>query len=343
MSSSSAVTTFVAVAVAAGVAFTAACGQEARAPGPPVASGSGSAPATLPVAPPAAPPAAAPAGDITLQASVVRSVLELTLRNDGAAPATIATHITGGALASIDWLTLELEGPGGRRVLRFIDERDESVIVTAALAPGATTTVRADLVRWAIDDGRPLEPGHYNANLTCDASKETQGKRFVAVATTDLDIEAPGGECAKVGYKAPAGAALVLLGYQAATGRATAHVGLYNPGAVAVCVYSHVETHEVQNDWLTVLYADGGKYHHYSRVIHLDDARDKSYPASVLLGPGQTIWHTIDVDAWARRERNGAEPLPAGSLYTQARYDTSKETRVWAGRLVSASFELRVK
>src|SRR6185503_6263470 len=102
-----------------------------------------------------------------------------------------------------------------------------------------------------------------------------------------------------------------------AIGRATVDVGLYNVGDVAVCVYSHVATHELHYDWFTILYADGAKYHHGSRQIHLDDSREKSGPVSLLLGPGQTIWHTIDVDAWAKRDRNGNEPLPAGSLYTQ--------------------------
>jgi hypothetical protein len=157
-------------------------------------------------------------------------------------------------------------------------------------------------------------------------------------------VEPPRSEpCAVEGYEAPAGAALSLLARQATTGRATVDVGLHNAGDVAVCVFTHVETHEIQNDWLTIQYADGAKYHHASRVIRFDDARDKSAAVSALLGPGQTLWQSVDADQWALRSRNGKEPLPAGSLYAQAAWDSTKETRVWAGALLSAPFELVVK
>ncbi len=149
--------------------------------------------------------------------------------------------------------------------------------------------------------------------------------------------------CRRAGYKAPAGAKLALVGRQVAGGRALAAIGLSNTGTEAVCVYSFIATHEWQSDWLTIQYSDGGKYHHASRVIELDDSRDKSAPVSVLLGPGQTVWHTVDVDAWARRDRNGKEPLPAGSLYTQAAYDSTREHEVWSGKLLSEPFELLVK
>lgn len=130
---------------------------------------------------------------------------------------------------------------------------------------------------------------------------------------------------------------------QSASGRAIVQVALHNAGTEAVCVYSNIKTHELQNDWLTIRYADGDKYHHFSRTISLSDDRDKSYPVSLLLGPDQTLWYSIDLEQWAGRRRNGAEALPAGSVYAEAVLDASREDGVWSGQLTSESFELKVK
>jgi hypothetical protein len=51
------------------------------------------------------------------------------------------------------------------------------------------------------------------------------------------------------------------------------------------------------------------------------------------------IWQAVDVGAWARRTRNGAEPLSSGSLYAHAVYDTREMAGAWAGRLIT-QFEL---
>lgn len=312
---------------------SAACGQDARAPAP------------APRPPAAALDAAAPASAIALAASTDRAVLTLTLTNASGAPVEIASRLDDDARGQYDGLTVRLDDGHAVRTLRFVDDRDRTVVISKPLTPGAAATEVIELVPWAVraGNGAPLAPGTYRVDVTWDASQATRGARFVATATTTLTITAPTTTaCARTGYRAPAGARLVLLGTQAATGRASVHAGLYNGGTEAVCVASHIATHEWQSDWLTVRYSDGGKYHHASRMIGLDDARDKSYPVSVLLEPGQAIWHTVDVDAWARRPRNHAEPLPAGSLYTQLGYDTSRATDVWAGTLRSASFGLDV-
>lgn len=334
---------WVAVAVAVAVVIaSAACGQDARAPAP-VTRPTATAPDAhaAPVA--HAAPATSP---VALTAAAERGRLTLTLTNTGAAPLEVATRVDAGARPQYDWLTVRLDDGRASRALRFIADRDRAAVATAALAPGAAATETIDLIAWAIraGNGAPLAPGTYRVEVTWDATQASRGVRFAATATTTLTITAPAPTaCARAGYRAPADAQLIVLGAQAATGRATIYAGLYNIGAAAVCVDSHVATHEWQSDWLTVLYADGAKYHHASRELELDDARDKSYPVSVLLEPGQAIWHTVDVDAWARRPRNGAEPLPAGSLYTQLAYDTSRARDVWAGRLVSEAFELSVK
>jgi hypothetical protein len=318
----------------AAIIACAGCGQDARPP----------APVTGP--PAAAPDVRAPAPPIALAASAERGILTLTLTNAGPAPIEIATRVEAGARPQYDGLTVRLDDGRAPRALRFVDDRDRAAVVTTPLAPGAAVTESIDLIAWAVraGNGAPLAAGTYRVEVAWDATQATRGVRVAATTTTTPTTTAPAAAaCARAGYRAPAGARLIVLGAQAPTGRATVYAGLYNAGTEPVCVDSHVATHEWQSDWLTVMYADGAKYHHASRVIALDDARDKSYPVSATLEPGQVIWHTVDVDAWARRPRNGAEPLPAGSLYTQVGYDTTGATDVWAGRLVSESFGLTVK
>lgn len=178
------------------------------------------------------------------------------------------------------------------------------------------------------------------------AAQPTAAPRVLATTASPFELDIPDGakrNCEREHYRAPLDAKLELRGSQAAAGRAVVSVSLHNAGPSAVCITTHIQTHELQSDWLRVQYSDGDTYHHIPRVIELNDARDKSYPVSLLLAPGETLWTSIDLDQWAGRARNGAAPIPAGSLYTQVVYDTSDETDVWAGRLVSPPFELKVK
>lgn len=321
-----------------------ACGQDAR-PRPPTAPAADDA-AAAPTAP-AVPPASTSApGPIAMSASAARGRLTLTFANTGATPLTVATHTAGARLPNFDGLTVELDGPGGPRTLTFVQDRDRSAVMTAELAPGASRIETIDLVEWSIlgPTGASLAPGTYQLTARWDGARAGAGAAFLATATTTLAITAPvAGSCTNDGLPSPSAAKLELLAHQVPTGRATVEVGLYNAGDTRVCVHTHIKTHELQNDWLTILYADGDKYHHVSRVIRLDDDRDKSYPLSALLEPGQVAWQTYDVDAWARRARNGSEPLPAGSLYGQAAYDSTREREVWAGTLTAEAFELRVE
>jgi hypothetical protein len=151
--------------------------------------------------------------------------------------------------------------------------------------------------------------------------------------------EASGPSCHAKGYAAPAGAKLELAARQRPGGGAVIEIELRNAGSEPACVWSHVETHELQHDWLSLQYADGGKYHHANRAVRFTDARDESAVISVLVHPGERITQRWDVGSWALRKVNGAEALSSGSLWALAVYDTSKETEVWAGRL-QAQFEL---
>lgn len=189
------------------------------------------------------------------------------------------------------------------------------------------------------------DAGAAAASEVAPAEAARTAPRVLATRASPYELDVPDGAkrgCDRERYRAPAEAKLELRAVQAASGRAVVNVALRNAGPSAVCITSHIQTHELQSDWLRLQYSDGAKYHHVPRVLELNDARDKSAPFSVLLAPGATLWTSIDLDQWAQRSRNGAEPLPAGSLYAEAIYDTTGRTDVWAGRLVSAPFELKV-
>ncbi|MCC6522237.1 MAG: hypothetical protein IT373_06220 [Polyangiaceae bacterium] len=134
--------------------------------------------------------------------------------------------------------------------------------------------------------------------------------------------------CAVKGYVAPAGARLELVTRVRGTRLA---VGLHNVGTAPVCVYSHVATHELQHDWLSVGYVDGTK----PVNVQFTDSRDKSAAVSVEIAPGATSWVSFDLAAWKARPIHGGGALPKGRLELSVAYDTTRETWVWAGRLAA--------
>jgi hypothetical protein len=146
----------------------------------------------------------------------------------------------------------------------------------------------------------------------------------VAVASST-----PGASSATQGYRAPAGA---LPKLSVATRGVLLDVTYENAGTAPVAIYTHVATHEEQNDWLTVELTDAGGR---ARTVGFTDARDKSVPVSVELASGQRVTKTLDVAAWAARAVNGGKPLAAGTYELSAVYDSSKEDRVWAGKLTA--------
>jgi hypothetical protein len=92
----------------------------------------------------------------------------VTLRNAGEAEVTVLSHVDAGQ-RHYDWITIELDGAAGTRVLRFADVRNESALVKATLAPGATLEHRIDLAAWALraPNGRePIAPGGYRMTAT---------------------------------------------------------------------------------------------------------------------------------------------------------------------------------
>lgn len=145
-----------------------------------------------------------------------------------------------------------------------------------------------------------------------------------------------GASCATKSYRAAAGALPKLA---VATRGSLLDVTYENAGTAPVCLYTHIATHEEQLDWLTVELTDATGH---TRTLAFTDSRDKSAPVSVELAPGQRVTVALDVADWAARRVNGGKPLAAGTYQLSADYDSSKESRVWGGKL-SAKALLVVK
>jgi hypothetical protein len=116
-------------------------------------------------------------------------------------------------------------------------------------------------------------------------------------------------------------------------------LALENTGADPLPVFSHVlAAGETHYDWFTVA-VDGPAG---ARTLTLADDRNRSAPIVVTLAPGEGLEHDIDVAAWARRGRNGGQPLPAGRYAARAAYEVPPNAQAWSGRLEAGPAELNV-
>ncbi len=102
-----------------------------------------------------------------------------------------------------------------------------------------------------------------------------------------------------------------------------------NTGA-SLKIATHVFAGEKQFDWLEVSLTDGAGA--LRRLRFMDD-RDESAAVFVDVAPGATAHETIDLAAWAKRSDNGNAPLAAGTYKAKVVYDSTHETKAWAGRL----------
>ncbi|MBX3161649.1 MAG: hypothetical protein KF773_37155 [Deltaproteobacteria bacterium] len=267
---------------------------------------------------------AALAGDpLSMSATTTGSALELTFANVSAAPVTMRTHVRAGRDHHDD-LTVRLTG-AQTRTLRFTEARDKSVPVDATLAPGGRLVRRVDLAAWAVragNTGGPLAPGAYDVEAVWDAT----APKVRLVATAKLVIAAP----VETSCTDTASTGLELIATQVRA-RGPVEVGVHNVDTVAHCVVGYVKAHELQSDWLVFdLHAASAKK---PRRIALDDSRRKSHRVTFELAPGATVWTTWDLDAWARRKRNGAAPIARDTHWAEASYDTTRETDVWRGKI----------
>jgi hypothetical protein len=103
-----------------------------------------------------------------------------------------------------------------------------------------------------------------------------------------------------------------------------------NKSGAAIHLATHVFAGEKHFDWLEVRLTDAAGA---VRKLQFIDDRDESGVVVVALAPGASVSESIDLAAWAARTTNGAAPLARGTYHALVIYDSSGQSRAWAGRL----------
>lgn len=117
----------------------------------------------------------------------------------------------------------------------------------------------------------------------------------------------------------------------AARGGAVVELSLENTGEGDLAVLSHVAAAgEDHLDWFTVRVG--------ARELRLLDERNRSAPVRATLAPGEAVSHTVDLAAWALRERNGARELSPGPA--TASYEVPATPDTWSGHLESGQVDV---
>ncbi len=113
--------------------------------------------------------ATARSGALGLAVAVHGTSLRVTLANHGDETLRAYFGVQSATGTHHDYLTVELAGEAGTRLLRFTGARDDSPIGIVELASGAEISDDLDLAAWATDpiNGRtPLVPGAYALTAT---------------------------------------------------------------------------------------------------------------------------------------------------------------------------------
>lgn len=114
-----------------------------------------------------------PEGGLALGLSAEGAFARLHLRNVGAEPLTVLSHVVADGF-HFDWYRLTLrDADGSARVLSLYDDRDESEVVTSRLAPGESLQHKVDLQAWArraVNGAAPLAPGAYRMSAEYEVS-----------------------------------------------------------------------------------------------------------------------------------------------------------------------------
>ncbi|CAN5437112.1 hypothetical protein BH09MYX1_BH09MYX1_16040 [soil metagenome] len=119
------------------------------------------------------------------------TMLDVTLDNRGTAPVCLYASVAANG-EHFDWMTVVIDGgPGPRRNLTFVDDRNRSAPISYELGPGSSLTKKIDLDAWArrrINGGRPLAPGGYTVSLDYSSVHETWAWAGNLHATTTILI-----------------------------------------------------------------------------------------------------------------------------------------------------------
>jgi len=114
-----------------------------------------------------------PERGLMLGVSVDGTVAELHLKNTGATPLEVMSHVLTSEF-HLDWYTLHLEYDEGRiRKVRLLDERDSSGPVKVHLEPEEGIQHSVDLADWVIrpiNGAEPMKAGTYRLYAVYEVS-----------------------------------------------------------------------------------------------------------------------------------------------------------------------------
>ncbi|RIK46865.1 MAG: hypothetical protein DCC58_01700 [Chloroflexi bacterium] len=110
-----------------------------------------------------------PQGGLRLGLAADGAQITLALENIGKQPLEVLSHVEAGEI-HLDWYTLHVaSGTAPPRLIHLLDDRDESAIIRATLAPQQRLQHTIDLQAWAsrpANGGAPFPPGDYQLNAT---------------------------------------------------------------------------------------------------------------------------------------------------------------------------------
>ena len=281
----------------------------------------------------------------TMQAASAGSIVMLTFTAPRGSSDLFVAGLPCGSL-NLPWVSVELTSLANSAVPPIVVDLDAPCQKFAAqsitLRPKRPFTVALDLAEWA---ARKLPTtvlaGRYQAKVTWNFAtmlgyhahhprmQDTSFTAATAVATVPVVFASSStADCRKTNNYGDV--ALLLMQRDPVGQPGVVSVGIFNSGTTTLCVESHIATHEMQDDRLEVTVATRGKPR-TAVVVRFTDNRDRSTPVIAALSPGATVWHDLDVVAWAARTVNGSRKLPAAPLTITATYDSTGQDGVWAG------------
>ncbi|MBL8234005.1 MAG: hypothetical protein JNL98_36250 [Bryobacterales bacterium] len=99
-------------------------------------------------------------------------LLTWKLQNSSRQPWIVFSHTATPGGDHYDTLTLEIEGPGGKRRMVLMDQRTASKQVACQLESGSSLENTLDLVRWTGSYSYPLTPGAYSISARYEMTKD---------------------------------------------------------------------------------------------------------------------------------------------------------------------------
>ncbi len=281
----------------------------------------------------------------TMQAASAGSIVTLTFTAPRGTSDLFVAGLPCGSL-NLPWVAVELtslEDSAAPPIVFDLDAPCQKFAVQSiALRPKRPFTVALDLAEWA---ARKLPTtvlaGRYQAKVSWNfpmmlgyhahhpRMQDVSFTAAIALATVPVVFASSSKtDCRTTSNK---GDVQLLLMQRDPVGQPNViSVGLFNSGTTTLCVESHIATHEMQDDRLELSVATRGKPR-TAVIVRFSDDRDKSARVVAPLAPGATVWHDLDLVAWAARSVNGSRKLPATPRTITATYDSTGQDGVWAG------------